>query len=100
MKTFVRITILFLLSFFLFPLILYAKPPIEKGAIIQEIYEDSRSAIRTVASDIQRAGYICDSVSSFRDMFLRKGYIVRCNDFRFKYSVERIGNRILIKSED
>ncbi len=49
-----------------------------------------RTVSLTIARVVQRHGYTCDSVSSFRELFTAKGFYIRCNGFLKPYEVRVI----------
>ena len=55
---------------------------------------ENESALQAI---IQASGYRCDTVDSVNPYLVGKGYHVFCNNFAYRYDVEDVGGRLVVK---
>lgn len=69
---------------------------IEQGAETHGLSED---VIRFVLAQVVGSGYRCDSISNVRPLIVKSGAQMRCNQYRYTYSVEDRGGRWVVTVE-
>jgi hypothetical protein len=70
---------------------------IEPNAMISNGITESQA--RILASAVTSRGYSCDSISGATPHIVSSGYNLYCNQHRFKYVLENVGGRYVVKAQ-
>lgn len=72
-----------------------AEKPIERGSE----YVDNQEAAQAAVQVVEYFGYRCDSISSFHKGVFSDDFTLKCNNFRYVYTIKDKGGRWVVDVE-